>query len=314
MALLQLPVRTPARGNNAFMFDAFAQSQRLPLVRAITEIGIRAERPDQLFALFTQALGLPMTSRSSSGGSVSLGNLTLEMGTGPSSTMGAITHSHTLALAANGQPLAEIAETLRARGIPHTAPLAYVTRPELERAPAPRGTRIYLGGLLDDTAWASSLFFLSRVAGLGGAAQTALGLGAALQQLLDRSFPDGVVCFTQGLDSYRQSAAGGPLGIVRAQEVRVGVLDVVSASACWGRLLEPHTAQSRGCWQIGDGPALRLVSCKRAGIQLLVLQVRSLAAARAYLAERSLLGFYTEDELTLRLPQAPDLHIRLVEH
>jgi hypothetical protein len=313
MALLQLPVKAPARVNSTFAVEAFAQSQQLPLVRAIAEIGIRAERPDQLFAFFTQALGLPVTSRSSSGGSFSLGNLTLEIGTGPASAMGGITRSHTLALASNGQPLAEIAETLRARGILHTAPLARVAQPAPERAPALRQTRLYLGGLLDDTVWASSLFFLSRVASIGTAAQTAPGLGAALQQLLDRSFPDGVVCFTQGLDSYRQRATGGPLGIVRAQEVRVGVLDVVSASARWGRLLEPHTSQSRGCWQIGEGPALRLVSCKRAGIQLLVLQVRALAAARAYLAERGLLGFYTDDELTLRLPQAPDLHIRLVE-
>src|SRR5260370_24840142 len=120
MALLQLPVEAPAGGKSAFMFDAFAQSQLLPLVHSITEIGIRAERPDQLFALFTQALGLPMTSRSSSGGSVSLGNLTLEIGTGPASALGGITRSHTLSLASNGQPLAEIAEALRVRTIPHT--------------------------------------------------------------------------------------------------------------------------------------------------------------------------------------------------
>ena len=312
MALLQLPVKAPARSSRSFAFDAFAQAQRQPLVQAIAEIGIRAERPDQLFALFTQALGLPVTSRASSGG-VSLGNLTLEIAASPSSTAGEVARSHTLALTPNGQTLAEIAETLRARGIPHTAPLAHVAQPELERAPTPRGTRIYLGGLLDDTIWASSLFFLSRVAGIGGASQAALASGPAWQQLLDRSFPDGVVCFTQGADARGPRAAGGPLGVVRAQEVRVGVPDVVSASARWSRLLEPLAPQSRGCWQIGDGPALRLVSCKRAGVQLIVLQVRSLAAARNYLTERGLLGFYTDDELTLRLPQAPDLHIRLVE-
>jgi hypothetical protein len=100
------------------------------------------------------------------------------------------------------------------------------------------------------------------------------------------------------------------------EEVRVGVPDVADAAHQWGRLLAPLAPlapQDRGYWRIGDGPALRLVSCKRAGVQLLVLRVRSLAPAREYLAARGLLGFHTEDELTLRLPQAPDLHIRLVE-
>ncbi len=316
MTLLQLPLKTTAhaptaRALTAYMSDARpatwagVQAKRLPLARRIAAIGIRAARPTELLALFSGTLGLPVTAT----GSIALGNMRLEIAGGGVPGTAEAARGHVLSLEPCGGSLAEAAKALRIRELPHSAPLSFA-----------RGARIYLGGLLDDTVWARSLFFLSRIAGIGGTPQSTGTSGPAFHQLLDRSFPDGAVCLTEyaaheGGAAYAAARLGdgGPLGVEYVEELRVGVPDVVGAAHQWGRLLEPLAPQDRGYWRIGDGPALRLVSCKRAGVQLLVLGVRSLATARAYLAAHGLLGFHTEDELTLRLPQAPDLHIRLME-
>ena len=313
MTLLQLPLKTAAYAPTARSFTSHVsdarpatwvdvQAKRLPLARRIAAIGIRAARPTELLALFSGTLGLPVTEM----GSIALGNMRLEIAGGGVPGTAEAARGHVLSLEPCGGSLAEAAKALRIRELPHSAPLSFA-----------RGARIYLGGLLDDTVWARSLFFLSRVAGIGGTPQSTATPGPAFHQLLDRSFPDGAVCLTE-YAAHEGGAAdapgdGGPLGVEYVEELRVGVPDVVDAAQQWERLLAPLAPQERGYWRIGDGPALRLVSCKRAGVQLLVLRVRSLATARAYLAAHGLLGFHTEDELTLRLPQAPDLHIRLVE-
>src|SRR5262249_12617987 len=106
---------------------------------------------------------------------------------------------------------------------------------------------------------------------------------------------------------------GGPLGVLRVREVRLAVPDVVEMRRRWSLLLDPTPLIAPGWWRIGDGPALRLSACYRPSIQLVVVEVRSLGQAHAFLGAHGLLGFALEDEITLALPQLPGLAIRLVE-
>jgi hypothetical protein len=105
---------------------------------------------------------------------------------------------------------------------------------------------------------------------------------------------------------------GGPLGLVRVQEVVIGTADLRAANRNWERLVAPAPPLGGTLWRIGDGPAVRLVRAERTMIQGLVLAVASLSAAREFLQERELLGASSETELVILSSQIRGLDIRLV--
>jgi hypothetical protein len=84
--------------------------------------------------------------------------------------------------------------------------------------------------------------------------------------------------------------AGGPLGIVGAAEITVGVRDLTEARKKWSALLEPSPRISDDAFVFYAGPRIRLVRAESPGIQGIVLKVRSLDRARKFLEERGLLA------------------------
>jgi hypothetical protein len=198
---------------------------------------------------------------------------------------------------------------------------------QLEPEPAPAAkiwANVFLGGLLGETPLARTLFFASRFAHDAPPRHAPdKRTGERMRRLIDRCFPAGMVFFTEyyhGNDDAKRAADrdslreadGGALGVERLCEVRVGVPEIEEAWRRWSRLFAPVEPAVPCCWPLGEGPALRLVPAAHAGIQTLVLQVRSLDRARRFLRARDLLGAERDGELTLDLPKTRGLDLRLV--
>jgi hypothetical protein len=106
---------------------------------------------------------------------------------------------------------------------------------------------------------------------------------------------------------------GGPLGVEALKELVIGVHDLDGARALWQKLLAPTRASESSVWQIGDGPAIRLVAAETTSVQELVIRVASLQRARTFLREKGLLGTDSPGEATIDPSKLNGLRFRLVE-
>jgi hypothetical protein len=81
----------------------------------------------------------------------------------------------------------------------------------------------------------------------------------------------------------------------------------------WRKLLRPAIEETGLCWQVGDGPALRVITAEQDGVHHMVWEVASLADAQEALESLGMLGSVMPDELTLDPAKCFGLDIRLVE-
>jgi hypothetical protein len=109
------------------------------------------------------------------------------------------------------------------------------------------------------------------------------------------------------------NSGGGPLGVVEVKEVIVGAVDVEVARRLWQGLLEPTPADASNTWQIGAGPAVRLVRANENRVEALLIRVASLERAKAFLREKQLLGVDRAGQVTLDPAKIGGLDLRLVE-
>ena len=109
------------------------------------------------------------------------------------------------------------------------------------------------------------------------------------------------------------NGGGGPLGLVDVKEVIVAAVDVEAARQLWQKLLDPTPSATPNTWQVGDGPAVRLVRANQNRIEALVIRVASLERARVFLRERQLLGVDAAGQVTIDPSKIGGLDLRLVE-
>jgi catechol 2,3-dioxygenase-like lactoylglutathione lyase family enzyme len=109
------------------------------------------------------------------------------------------------------------------------------------------------------------------------------------------------------------NSGGGPLGVVDVKEVIIGAVDVEMARRLWQRLLDPTPSATSNTWQIGTGPAVRLVPATENRVQALLIHVASLERAKAFLREKQLLGVGTAGQVTIDPSKIGGLDLRLVE-
>ena len=107
-------------------------------------------------------------------------------------------------------------------------------------------------------------------------------------------------------------SAGGPLGVEAVKEVVIGVTDLERARGLWQKLLDPTPSSGSNSWQVGSGPAIRLVRAEENTVRELVISVASLPRAKAFLREKGLLGFESEEEATIDPSKIYGLNIRVV--
>jgi catechol 2,3-dioxygenase-like lactoylglutathione lyase family enzyme len=106
---------------------------------------------------------------------------------------------------------------------------------------------------------------------------------------------------------------GGPLGVVDVKEVVVGAVDLEGARQLWQKLLDPTPSTTPDSWQIGNGPAVRLVPATENRIQAIVIRVTALERARTFLRDQQLLAAGTPTQLTIDPSKVGGLDLRLVD-
>ena len=107
------------------------------------------------------------------------------------------------------------------------------------------------------------------------------------------------------------AAAGGVLGVIGAAEVVIGARDVGQATDRWRRLLEPAPELTAGCWHLGAGPDQRIVEADVDGVVELVVNVRSLDAARAAAADLGMSVEARGTDLAVRIDALDGLAVTL---
>ena len=115
------------------------------------------------------------------------------------------------------------------------------------------------------------------------------------------------------LRSQLAGSRGGPLGVVDVKEVIIGAVDLDVARRLWQKLLDPTPSATSNTWQIGSGPAVRLVPANENRIQALLIRVASLERAKTFLRDRQLLGADAAGHVTIDPSKVGGLDLRLVD-
>lgn len=109
------------------------------------------------------------------------------------------------------------------------------------------------------------------------------------------------------------NSSGGPLGVIEVQEIVIGAVDLEAARRLWQKLLDPTPPATSNTWQIGSGPAVRLVPADENRIQALLIRVTSLERAKTFLRERQLLGVDAAGQVSIDPSKVGGLELRLVD-
>lgn len=273
------------------------QGQALPPapVQYIDHIMIRCDEPAELFAFFSQTLQLPIAwPLADRGGVVSggvgFGNVNIEAIRFPGQ-IGGPTPTHLVGLALKPASLSESLIELERRGIAYGAPRPFLS--------------VGTGGV---TVTSFTNVTLREFSDADRPAD------ATIQVFLSEYNPAYVDAVERRARLRDELAArrGGPIGVVRVQEVVVGTTDLGGASRRWQTLVAPAPPSDADVWSIGDGPAVRLVQADTNMIQGLVLAVIDLPTARDFLAGKSLLGASSRSEVVIAPSKIGGVRIRLV--
>ena len=117
----------------------------------------------------------------------------------------------------------------------------------------------------------------------------------------------------QRLRAQLLNSGGGPLGVVDVKEIVIGAVDLEAARRLWQRLLDPTPSATSNTWQIGRGPAVRLVPAVENRVQAVLIRVASLARATTFLRERKLLGVEPAGHVSIDPSKVGGLELRLVD-
>ena len=266
-----------AVGLDAFQIPVVAS----PPVRQIDHIVIRTGNPSELYAFFVDTLQLPVAWPLTSPregvatGGVGVGNVNLEAIQFPGQTE---PRPLLLGFALEPTALEESLRVLGLRGLSVGAPRQIAgNRPDGSKGVLWTNVTLPQFSDSDNQAVGTVHVFLSEYS----AAYVDVRARRAL------------------LRKQLEAKSGGPLGIVDVKEVIIGVRDLSAARALWQRLLDPALSLGPDAWQVGDGPAIRLVPAPHDRIEGLNLRVTSLERATTFLRNNQLFGGEREGRVTI---------------
>lgn len=217
-------------------------------------------------------------------------------------------------------------QRLKDRAIPHIA-VPYIQE-EPGQGRIRKWLNVFLPYLVGTNGWMHTYFVLARFIPAGvwermGSGDNANN-AAAMDFIFNKVYRQGGVLAVkynpawrdidqERSESMRQHVArqGGPLGVVGVGEVVVGVKNLEKVAARWTQLLGP-TPGGDLRRQIGDGPAIVLTDDEDDAIRYMTWQVRSPAAARAFLAAHGMLGDISATGIQIDPARLHGLDIRLV--
>jgi catechol 2,3-dioxygenase-like lactoylglutathione lyase family enzyme len=274
-------------------------AQRRPAERPLRQIDhvmIKADDPREVLAFFTETLGLPIAWRVEErggvvSGGVGFGNVNVEAIRFP----GQATLSSRAQLTGFGfepSSLRACLDELQRRGVPHGPPRPLIST---------------------DTNGAKRTLFTNVT--LLDLSDSALPVDATMHIFVsdyDPAYVD-VAGRRARLSEELTASRGGPLGVESMSEIVVGSSDVVAMRPRWQRLLDPARRTRAGAWQVGTGPAIRIVPAKENRVEALVVRVKSLARAKAFLHAHGLLAREPAAEVMLDPSKVFGIKIRLVQ-
>ena len=282
----------------AMMFQSLDSAAQLttPPIRQIDHIMIRADDPGRLYAFFTETLQLPvawpmMTPRPGvTTGGVGFGNVNVEAIQFPEQKRRS-SPAHLLGFAFEPAPLRDCLAELDRRGITYGELRPLVSTGQ-DGSRTTRWTNVTLRQFSDSESPSD----------------------ATMHVFLTEYSPAYVNVEERRVRLRKQltESGGGPLGIEAVKEIVIGVTDLEIARGLWQKLLDPARASGSNTWQVGGGPAVRLVTANTNEIQELVVSVTSLPRAKSFLREKALLGRDAEQEATIEPSKIDGLRIRLV--
>lgn len=261
--------------------------QPLPIVRHLDHLLIEAEDPSTLFRLFSEGFGLPVAWEFGDygervSGSVWAGNVNLEFARFKELRFGHVA-------------VWDEVDAGRAR----IGGLAFEpTMPVFEVAGLLGGLDLHPGAGHTSENWTS----------------------LEVKELLD---PPGVVYLTEyafdaegwraGLKEAFLASGGGALGFEGVQEVHVGLRDVNEATPAWASLLQGLPVYEGTAWGVAERGALRLIPWGKDEVASLMLRVRSVEAAAAFLESAGMPAHESMDGVFLEASLVQGLHLQLVD-
>jgi catechol 2,3-dioxygenase-like lactoylglutathione lyase family enzyme len=275
-------------------FDSAAQPTAPP-IRRIDHIMIRADDPAKVYAFFTEVLRLPVAwplispREGVATGGVGFGNVNVEAIRFPGQK-NQPSRAQVLGFGFEPSPLATALAELDRRGISYgeRRPLIATGKDGSKNT---LWTNVTLPQFPDgEAADATTHVFLSE-------------------------YSPKYVNVEERRERLRKQLAesgGGPLGVEAVKEVVVGVSDLEAARGVWQKLLDPTPLSSLNTWQVGDGPAIRLVQAQENAPHGLVIIVASLPRAKGFLREKGLLGTDSQEAATIDPSKIYGLNISVV--
>ena len=245
-----------------------------PPIRQVDHVMIRADDPARLFAFFTEILRLPIAwpmvspRAGVTTGGVGFGNVNVEAITFPEQKRRS-SPAELLGFALEPASLRDSLAELDRRGISYGEPRPLVSTGQ-DGAKNTLWTNVTLRQFsdADGPSDASIHIFLSEYS------PTYVDVEERRARLRKQLIESG----------------GGPLGVEAVKEIVIGVTDLERARGLWQKLLDPAPSSGSSSWQVGSGPAIRLVRAEKSTVQELVISVASLPRAKAFLREKGLPG------------------------
>jgi hypothetical protein len=259
-----------------------------PVVRQADRILIESNDPKSLFRFFSETLRLPVAwpiaeHETYTSGSISTGNVTLEIyryGAGKD-TAGKARYT---GLSLEPYPLDDALQELRIIGIPYNPPQIHTS---------------FLPNRSEGTAWTTvelpSLSHPALPVSLFEYSPLFLNVAVRRMQFGNRLALN----------------EGGPLGIASMHLIVLESANAVEDEAEWIRLL--GKPKPDGDLHAVLGPAFRIVQGSTNGVQKIVLKVKSLERAEAFLREQKLLGKKNKEEIFIDSTGIQGLRISLIE-
>jgi catechol 2,3-dioxygenase-like lactoylglutathione lyase family enzyme len=277
--------------------DVGSRTQRATVgpIRQIDHIMIRTGNPRDLYVFFTETLGLPIAWPMTSPrpgvvtGGVAFGNVNVEAIQFPWQID---SRPRLLGFALEPSGLKQTLSELKRRGIPSGEP-----RPLLAVGPDGAETALWTNVTLsqfsdaDNPADAMVHIFLSEYS-------------PAYVKVDERR---------ARLRKQLVESGGGPLGIVEVKEVVIGAAELETARRLWQRLLDPIPSSTSNTWQVGTGPAVRLISAAENRVQTMVIRVASLDRAKTFLREKQMLVADPDGSVRIDPSKVGGLDLRVVD-
>lgn len=289
LALLVVSLSTPAGFESSSQTPSTSQP-----IRQIDHIMIRTGDPRELYAFFTETLQLPiawpMTSPRAGvlTGGVGFGNVNIEAIQVPGQTD---SRPRLLGFAFEPAALDESLIELKRRGLTCGEPRPLVaTGPDGSKRTLWTNVTLRQFSDSDSPADATIHIFLSEYS-------------PAYVNVDERR---------ERLRTQLLNSGGGPLGVVDVKEIVIGAVDLEAARRLWQRLLDPTRSATSNTWQIGSGPAVRLVPADENRVQAVLIRVASLARATTFLRERKLLVVDAAGQVSIDPSKIGGLELRLV--